>query len=303
VRIRSAGRVIDPPTSKRTSLIDHPRARNADDGRPGGRMAVLPSRPDLGRLKRLARALERAASNGAPEALSRLRIHFADLTAADAKLAHAQLVLAREHGSPSWPALVARVKRRVARNAGLESRRRARAEDAEALAQSWFRHANTGDFGGLVASLAVAKRRMLAARALMQADQAAYDAFLDTLVRGTAHPNPRIRFECAHALDGFGDARCVEPLTRLIDDPVPRVRWIAMHALSCHACNDSSCVDDPAVQTRIAKRARTDASIQVRRHATTALGMIGAPAAVQTLRAIVAAERDAALLRAANWAL
>lgn len=120
---------------------------------------------------------------------------------------------------------------------------------------------------------------------------------------GLSHASPRIRFECAHVLDTFGDARCREPLIRLMDDPVPRVLWMAMHALSCHACNEANCADDEAVHQRIAHHALTDESIQVRRHAVVALGLTGAPFATEMLRGFIAAENDAALVRAAKWAL
>jgi HEAT repeat protein len=175
--------------------------------------------------------------------------------------------------------------------------------DAAALAERWFALARSENLQELVAALAVGKARMLAARDVMQRERAHYDAFLDVLLAGISNTNPRIRFECAHALDSFGDTRCREPLTRLMDDPVPRVRWIAIHALSCHACNEASCVDDPSVHARIAQRALSDASIQVRRHAAGALGMIAAPATVDALRAIIARDTDPGLLRAARWAL
>jgi hypothetical protein len=265
-------------------------------------MSLL-SRPDLGRLKRFARALQKSAASGDSAALDRLRVFFAGITPDVVKLSHAQLVIAREYRSSSWPDLVARVEKRVAKRKAADERRQARKDDAYALAERWFSLARADDIDGLVRAFAVGKCRMVTARVLMQRDTVTYEAFLDVLLRGTTHANPRIRFECAHALDTFGSARCRDALIRLMDDPVPRVRWMAMHAVSCHACNDATCVDDEALHRRIAHSALTDESIQVRRHATAALGMIGALSEIDTLRTIVANDTDPALLRAARFAL
>ena len=85
----------------------------------------LPSRPDLGRLKRLARTLQRSAAANDRHALERLRALFPELMPDTVKLSHAQLAIAREYGSPSWPALVARVHSLAFRNvAEIEHRTR-----------------------------------------------------------------------------------------------------------------------------------------------------------------------------------
>lgn len=67
----------------------------------------LPARPDLGHLRRQARALQRAAVAGDPQAAARIaRSHPdppTDLTAF--RLSAAQLTVAREYGFPSWPRL------------------------------------------------------------------------------------------------------------------------------------------------------------------------------------------------------
>lgn len=67
----------------------------------------LPAHPDLGHLRRQARALQRAAVAGDPQAADRITRNHpdppADLTAV--RLSAAQLVVAREYGFPSWPRL------------------------------------------------------------------------------------------------------------------------------------------------------------------------------------------------------
>jgi len=68
-------------------------------------MPELPFPPDLDQLRRQARELLRAAAQGEPAALARLRAVTDRVT-----LSAAQLAVAREHGFWSWPALKAAVE-------------------------------------------------------------------------------------------------------------------------------------------------------------------------------------------------
>jgi hypothetical protein len=70
-------------------------------------MPELPDRPDLDQLRRQARELLRAATNGEARAVARLGAVSERVT-----LSAAQLAVAREHGFPSWPVLKAEVERR-----------------------------------------------------------------------------------------------------------------------------------------------------------------------------------------------
>jgi hypothetical protein len=70
-------------------------------------MCELPDRPDLDQLRRQARELFRGAADGDAAAVTRLRAFSEHVT-----LSAAQLAIAREHGSSSWPALAAEVQRR-----------------------------------------------------------------------------------------------------------------------------------------------------------------------------------------------
>jgi hypothetical protein len=71
----------------------------------------LPVRPDLDQLKRQAKELLRALHAGDPSALAELREHHPDpVDPARAKLADAQIVLARAHDASSWPRLVQAVR-------------------------------------------------------------------------------------------------------------------------------------------------------------------------------------------------
>src|SRR5690349_20424662 len=70
-------------------------------------MATLPIHPDLGHLRRQARALQRAAVAGDPQAADRIARNHphppADLSTI--RLSAAQLTVAREYGFASWPRL------------------------------------------------------------------------------------------------------------------------------------------------------------------------------------------------------
>jgi HEAT repeat protein len=263
----------------------------------------LPARPDLDRLRRQAKELLHAARAGADEPLQRLVRFFPTVTPLTAQLSHAQTVIARDYGYPSWRALAAAVARRVARLDERTKRDDMHQLEVAALAETWFVLAERNDLVGLWHALAVPKRKLEPARAVMQSDRARYDRYLDVLVAALADPNPRLRFEFAHALDTFGDARSIEPLRRLMNDPVPRVRWMAMHALTCHACGEATCTDDPELIEEIVAHARGDASIKVRQHATIALGLSGYRPIEPVLREILATAEDRRIQNAAKFSL
>jgi ankyrin repeat protein len=74
----------------------------------------LPPQPDLDQLRRRAKELRDAARSGDQVALGRITAHAPVPVAGAVTLAAAQLAIAREHGYPSWPRLVAEVKARTA---------------------------------------------------------------------------------------------------------------------------------------------------------------------------------------------
>jgi len=75
----------------------------------------LPTRPSLRQLRTRAKDLHKAHQQGDSEAVERIAEHHprlsglpkADILGADFGLQDAQLVIAREHGFPSWPQLIA----------------------------------------------------------------------------------------------------------------------------------------------------------------------------------------------------
>lgn len=73
-------------------------------------MRRLPVRPDLDQLRHQAKDLLRLVHAGDPEALAEFGEHHADCHPPDAKLADAQLALARMYQASSWPRLVQAVE-------------------------------------------------------------------------------------------------------------------------------------------------------------------------------------------------
>ena len=174
--------------------------------------------------------------------------------------------------------------------------------DAGTLAERWFGLAEAGDLSGRARAMAVGKGRLHAARMVMERAHDRYAAFQAALVSGLASPQSRIRFECAHALDQFGDDATRPALARLMADAVPRVRWMAMHALSCHACGAKPDALELSIRERIISAAAGDPSPQVRRHAAVALGLAHEAGAAPVLEAMLGRETDAKTRRMAAWA-
>jgi hypothetical protein len=75
---------------------------------------ALPPRPSLDQLRRRAKELRDAARSGDLVALGRITTHTPAAKPGPVTLAAAQLTIAREHGYPSWPQLVAEVQARTA---------------------------------------------------------------------------------------------------------------------------------------------------------------------------------------------
>jgi HEAT repeat protein len=259
-------------------------------------MAQLPKNPSLDRLRRKARAFQRACRAGEPSAVAKLAAALGDAEPANVPLSRAQTAVARQYGLPSWPKLVAEVAARRARHVA------APRQDAETLAEQWFTLAELDSPKPLNQALSVGKARIEAARDVMRRDPARYLAFQRALIRGLGS-SARDRFECAHALDLFGDASTRRALVPLMNDPVARVRWMAMHALSCHACGEKPGALEADIRERVIEAARSDPSVRVRQHAATALALAHETSAVPVLREMLARETNAKVLRGVTWAL
>lgn len=64
------------------------------------------------------------------------------------------------------------------------------------------------------------------------------------------HPNARLRRDCLSALDHHANDASAGVFREALNDPVPRIRTIALHGLACERCRETKlCVSDvvPAV--------------------------------------------------------
>jgi hypothetical protein len=92
------------------------------------------------------------------------------------------------------------------------------------------------------------------------------------LVEGLRDPNPRIRWWCVQVLDHCPDPRAIAATAPMLDDPVPRVRQNAAHALGCGACKPAWSGELPtSTLHKLYELASGDAHAKVRRKAGWAL--------------------------------
>jgi hypothetical protein len=97
-------------------------------------------------------------------------------------------------------------------------------------------------------------------------------AAFEALLGGLRDPNPRIRWWCVQVLDHVPDPRAIYAIADMLDDPVPRVRRNAAHALGCVACKPEWRGGLPhGVTTKLARTAAEDANQKVRGEARMAL--------------------------------
>jgi hypothetical protein len=62
------------------------------------------------------------------------------------------------------------------------------------------------------------------------------------LIDGLRHDSSSVRWWCLQLIDHVADALLLEQVVPLLNDPVPRVRKMAEHALSCEVCKQ-----DPSI--------------------------------------------------------
>jgi HEAT repeat protein len=98
------------------------------------------------------------------------------------------------------------------------------------------------------------------------------DGAFEALQDGVTDPNPKVRWWSIQLLDHVADARAVAAVARALDDPVPRVRRNAAHALGCVACKPDWRNALPAdITTALARLATFDPNAKVRAEAHRAL--------------------------------
>ncbi|MCB0062035.1 MAG: HEAT repeat domain-containing protein [Caldilineaceae bacterium] len=118
------------------------------------------------------------------------------------------------------------------------------------------------------------------------------------LLTAADHPNPKVRWFCAHELDHLATNESIDMLLRLTQDPVAKVRVEAVHALGCDRCKqDHLCVDMVGLMVDFALN---DSEEKVRSVAIHALGYLPADRrAAEALQQIVDNETTAEGLRKA----
>ena len=90
---------------------------------------------------------------------------------------------------------------------------------------------------------------------------------LEALIWGLSHDNPVVRWQCLELLDAHPDHRAVPDILGLLNDPVPRVRWHAIHALECDACKAGETLFTPSILSKIYFLAEQDENKHVRLYA------------------------------------
>ena len=202
---------------------------------------ALPTNPSLEQLKHQAKDLLKASRDRDLQALLRIEQYLPNRAAA-ATLADIQLVIAREYGFASWPKLKRYIEALAAQPAvSLEQapvvpcRESPYKQRIRQLAGRILETAASGAIRQVLEHLVIPARDILALRDYL-VESGGYTQLVDVLLAHVDHPHPRTRFLVAQAMDHFADARCAAPLRAMLSDAVPRVRWAALHSLSCEAC-------------------------------------------------------------------
>jgi hypothetical protein len=231
----------------------------------------LPPRPSLEQLRKRAKDLLKAARSEEAAAIARLQKQLSG-HAARVQLADALNVIAREYGFPSWaklkayvetvrsttvevvqpPLVPAEIARRFRRRGPrqMPSRRyiqELHAAVVQAATQNGmpFPFIFAPPLGPLTAAVQLPLREALVA-------SGDHPLIVDVLL--------------AHE-------RCASVLLRLAEDPVPRVRWFAIHSLACDDCKLAPLPSCPDVIPLLVSRAKDDPSERVRRRALETLGL------------------------------
>lgn len=90
---------------------------------------------------------------------------------------------------------------------------------------------------------------------------------IDALIWGLGHESPVVRRCCLEFLDQHPNDAAIPHIVNCLDDPVPRVRWHAVHALMCDACKPGASYLSGDALDRVRAMAASDLSPKVRRQA------------------------------------
>jgi hypothetical protein len=218
----------------------------------------------LDSLRKHAKTLLRRAHARSPDAVERVfkshpqwRRFYRQKLANVMRLADAQLIVARELGFASWAQLKAAV---------------ANGEDVSEALQPENSYREIVDRVARAPIMEVVRcGTILSAlpgrRPLENRGQPLSDQKLDALIWGLEHQSPKVRRFCLELLDNNPDDRALPKILACLDDAVPRVRWHAVHALSCDTCKSGVSLLTDEVRERLRQIARHDSSKKVRTQA------------------------------------
>src|SRR6266566_4680893 len=90
---------------------------------------------------------------------------------------------------------------------------------------------------------------------------------------GLRHSNPAVRYRCSGLLDHYLVPEALADLIATLDDPHPRVRVSALHALACDRCKEGACrPEESEVLPRALRMLREDRAPHVRAMAIEVVG-------------------------------
>jgi len=219
------------------------------------------SEPSLESLNDQAESLMRDAAKSEPPAVERVLTHHPEWrrfwrSRTAFEVSDARIVIAREHGFQMWSQLTDAMRRgeQIARieasavNPYFEVVDKFKIKD-ERIRWSSIMTALPGRMGKANRGRPVSKQK------------------LEALIWGLYHRNAAVRWGCLEHLDAHPDASAVPHIVEKLDDPVPRVRWHAVHALACDACKGGDSFLSAEVTTHLEEVSRSDESKKVRAYA------------------------------------
>jgi hypothetical protein len=215
-------------------------------------------------LESRAQALARDARKSDPTAVERILTHHPEWrrfwrSRKTFGFSDARIVLAREHGFASWTELIDALQRgdAIRRNPS-EGNPYFEMVDKFQIKEERIRWASI--MSALPGRMGKANRGKPVSKEKLEA-----------LIWGLEHDNAVVRWMCLEHLDAHPDPSAIPHIVRRLDDPVPRVRWHAVHALACDACKDGASFLSFDVLDRLRHAAAADASQRVRRYAAQVL--------------------------------
>ncbi|MEJ0065302.1 MAG: HEAT repeat domain-containing protein [Caulobacteraceae bacterium] len=129
-------------------------------------------------------------------------------------------------------------------------------------------------------------------------------AATEAVVHGLRHESADARYHCCRLLDQLLTPDALAPLINMLDDPDERVRYTALHSLSCDRCKDDVCLPtDGPLLAKALELLAADPSAHVRAHAIEAVGrsVHEDDVALAAIARAAAGDACAAVRKKARW--